>query len=82
MTTNSSDYATGNDNPMTEAQRVYLDNHAAQAGEPTPGDHLTKQEAARLIEELRAEAVEDIDPRIDILHDPNLDDNTNGQSAA
>jgi hypothetical protein len=42
--------------PMTDAQRIYLDTLSDQTGEPTPGEHLTKSEATRKIEELREEA--------------------------
>lgn len=44
------------DDPMTESQRVYLDNLANLTGEPTPDEQLTKSEAARKIDELRREA--------------------------
>lgn len=49
------EWETGGD-PMTDAQRAYLDTLSAQTGEPTPDEHLTKAEAARKIEELREEA--------------------------
>lgn len=42
--------------PATDAQRAYLDTLAGQTGEPTPGDHLSKAEASKKIEELREEA--------------------------
>lgn len=48
-------WATGGD-PMTDAQRAYLDTLSDQTGEPTPSDHLDKAEAAKKIEELREEA--------------------------
>lgn len=49
------DWKTGDD-PMTDAQRVYMDTLASQTGEPTPDDHLTKAEAAEKIEDLRDKA--------------------------
>lgn len=44
------------DGPMTDVQRVQLDNLSERTGEPTPDEHLSKAEAARKIEELREEA--------------------------
>ncbi|ERG64571.1 MULTISPECIES: DUF3072 domain-containing protein [Agrococcus] len=46
-----SDWVSGDD-PMTEAQRSYLDTLARQAGEELPAD-LTKAEASEHIERLR-----------------------------
>ncbi len=42
--------------PATDSQRIYLDTLSNQTGEPTPDDHLSKDEATRKIEELREEA--------------------------
>jgi hypothetical protein len=47
------DWATG-DEPMTAAQRSYLDNLAKQAGEQLPAD-LTKAEASKHIDRLRGQ---------------------------
>lgn len=46
------DWKTGDD-PMTDAQRVYIDTLAGQAGEPTPEENLSKAQAAKKIEDLR-----------------------------
>ena len=46
------DWKTGDD-PMTDAQRVYMDTLAGQAGEPSPDEDLSKAEASKTIEELR-----------------------------
>jgi DUF3072 family protein len=48
------DWKSGND-PITDAQQVYLDTLSAEAGEPTPREDLTKAEASEKIDELRAE---------------------------
>jgi hypothetical protein len=48
-----SEWVTG-DEPMTGAQRSYLDTLARQAGEQLPAD-LTKAEASENIERLQAE---------------------------
>jgi hypothetical protein len=45
------DWATG-DEPMTGAQRSYLETLAREAGEEAPGD-LTKAEASKRIDELQ-----------------------------
>ena len=45
------DWATG-DEPMTGAQRSYLETLAREAGEDAPGD-LTKAEASKRIDELQ-----------------------------
>ncbi|WP_353650564.1 DUF3072 domain-containing protein [Nakamurella sp. A5-74] len=47
-----SDWVSGDD-PITEAQKSYLDTLARQAGEELPAD-LTKAEASQHIERLRA----------------------------
>jgi hypothetical protein len=52
-------WQTGHD-PMTDAQRILLENLSNQAGEPSPEEHLTKAEASELIEQLRR-AVGDTD---------------------
>ncbi|WP_405217881.1 DUF3072 domain-containing protein [Agrococcus sp. Ld7] len=46
------------DDPMTEAQRSYLDTLAKQAGEELPAD-LTKGEASQHIERLRGQTGKD-----------------------
>jgi hypothetical protein len=48
-----SDWVSGGD-PMTEAQKSYLDTLAKQAGEELPAD-LSKAEASQHIDRLRAE---------------------------
>ena len=48
---NPEDWKTG-DEPMTGAQRSYLDTLSSEAGEPVEED-LTKAEASKRIEELR-----------------------------
>jgi len=48
-----SDWVSGDD-PMTEAQRSYLDTLARQAGEELPAD-LNKAEASENIDRLRSE---------------------------
>ena len=48
-----SDWVSGDD-PMTEAQRSYLDTLAKQAGEELPAD-LTKAEASQHIDRLRTQ---------------------------
>jgi Protein of unknown function (DUF3072) len=45
------DWATGEE-PMTGAQRSYLETLAREAGEEVP-DHLTKADASKRIEELQ-----------------------------
>jgi hypothetical protein len=42
------------DEPMTAAQRSYLETLARDAGEELPDEELTKAEASKRIEELRA----------------------------
>lgn len=49
------DWVTGSD-PMTDAQRVYIDTLAGQTGEPSPAEPLTKAQAAEKIENLREKA--------------------------
>lgn len=63
------------DEPMTSAQRLYLETLTAQAGEPSPDENLTKAEATRMIEALRTEADVPISESwdIDTDGDPNLD---------
>lgn len=46
------DWTTG-DEPMTGAQRSYLQTLAQQAGEPAPSDGLSKADASKRIDELR-----------------------------
>lgn len=41
------------DEPMTEAQRSYLETLAREAGESLEAEELTKAEASKRIEELR-----------------------------
>jgi hypothetical protein len=53
------DWKTG-DESMTEAQRSYLTTLAQEAGEDPPGD-LTKAEASKRIDELRARTGRGID---------------------
>ena len=48
---NPEDWKTG-DEPMTGAQRSYLDTLSSEAGEPVEDD-LTKAEASKRIDELR-----------------------------
>ena len=48
---NPDDWVTG-DEPMTGAQRSYLNTLATEAGEELPGD-LTKAEASKKIDELQ-----------------------------
>lgn len=50
-------WQTGHD-PMTDAQRILLENLSNQAGEPSPDDRLTKAEASELIERLRRDVGE------------------------
>ena len=47
------DWTTG-DEPMTGAQQSYLETLARRAGEEPPGDDLTKADASREIDRLRA----------------------------
>lgn len=63
------------DEPMTSAQRLYLETLTGQAGEPSPPENLTKAEATRRIEELRQEADVPVSESwdIDTDGDPNLD---------
>ena len=49
---NPDDWKTGDD-PMTAAQRSYLETLATQAGEETNTGDLTKAEASKRIDELR-----------------------------
>ena len=49
---NPDDWKTG-DEPMTKAQRSYLETLATEAGEEPPGEELTKAEASKRIDELR-----------------------------
>lgn len=51
------DWVSGDD-PMTEAQRSYLDTLAKQAGEELPAD-MSKAEASQHIERLRSETGKD-----------------------
>ena len=53
------DWTTG-DEPMTGAQRSYLDTLAREAGETLPAD-LTKAEASKRIDELQHETGRGID---------------------
>ena len=46
------DWKTG-DEPMTGAQRSYLETLASEAGESAPGDDLTKADASKRIDELQ-----------------------------
>lgn len=46
------DWTTG-DEPMTDAQRSYLQTLAQQQGKQLPADPLTKAEASKLIDSLR-----------------------------
>lgn len=64
------------DDPMTEAQRVYLENLANQTGEPTPDEQLSKAEASEKIGELRKEAgidADDTDGDIEVGDDDRSD---------
>ena len=47
------DWVSGDD-PMTGAQRSYLTTLSEEAGEEAPSDGLTKAEASKMIDELRA----------------------------
>ncbi len=49
------EWVTG-DEPMTGAQQSYLETLARQAGEDVSTENLTKAEASRRIDELRAKA--------------------------
>lgn len=51
-----SDEGKSGHDPMTDDQRINLDTLSDQMGEPTPGEHLTRAEAAEKIAELREEA--------------------------
>lgn len=42
--------------PMTDAQRIELEQLSHEVGDPTPDEHLTKAEASELIEDLRRKA--------------------------
>ena len=44
------------DEPMTDAQRSYVNTLARQAGEEEPDDDLTKAEASEKIDELKDKA--------------------------
>ena len=46
------DWKTG-DEPMTAAQRSYLETLAQDTGQDKPADDLTKAEASKLIDDLR-----------------------------
>ncbi len=46
------DWVTG-DEPMTAAQRSYLETLARDAGEDAPDENLTKAEASKRIDELQ-----------------------------
>jgi hypothetical protein len=48
------DWTTGDD-PMTDAQRSYLQTLAQQKGKELPADPLTKAEASKLIDQLRSD---------------------------
>jgi hypothetical protein len=52
---NPDDWKTGEE-PMTGAQRSYLETLATQAGEEANSDDLTKAEASKRIDELRKKA--------------------------
>jgi Protein of unknown function (DUF3072) len=52
---NPDDWKTG-DEPMTGAQRSYLETLATQAGEDVDNADLTKAEASKRIDELRKKA--------------------------
>jgi hypothetical protein len=52
---NPDDWKTG-DEPMTGAQRSYLETLATQAGEDVDNGDLTKAEASKRIDELRKKA--------------------------
>jgi hypothetical protein len=52
-----SDWVTG-DEPMTGAQRSYLETLATEAGQDAPG-HLTKAQASEEIDRLQAETGRD-----------------------
>ncbi|HEX8509532.1 MAG TPA: DUF3072 domain-containing protein [Propionibacteriaceae bacterium] len=54
LETDPSDWVSGDD-PMTAAQRSYLDTLARQAGEELPAD-LNKAEASQHIERLKSES--------------------------
>lgn len=62
------------DDPMTDAQRVYLDTLARQAGEPAPDDDMSKATASEAIDELRekADLDEDDNPDIDLEDEPDI----------
>ena len=47
------DWTTG-DEPMTGAQKSYLQTLAREAGEPAPADDLSKADASKRIDELQA----------------------------
>ncbi len=49
------DWTTG-DEPMTAAQKSYLQTLAQEAGAEAPGDDLTKAGASKLIDELQAKS--------------------------
>jgi hypothetical protein len=49
---NPDDWKTG-DEPITGAQRSYLNTLATEAGEPVDDEELTKREASKLIDELQ-----------------------------
>lgn len=49
---NPNEWKTGDD-PMTGAQQSYLETLASEAGEPIPGEDLTKADASKKIDELR-----------------------------
>ncbi len=65
------DWKTDND-PMTDAQRVYLDTLTTQAGEPAVPDTLSKAEASEQIDHLRKETGLGDTNDIDTEDDPSL----------
>lgn len=70
--TDPDDWKSGDD-PMTDAQRVYLETLARQAGEPAPDSDMTKAEASEKIDEYRQEAdIEDHNPDIDTEDEPDI----------
>lgn len=54
--TDHTDESGAKNDPMTDAQKIYLDTLSDQTGEPSADEHLSKDEAALKIEELRQEA--------------------------
>ncbi|OYW44141.1 hypothetical protein B7Z28_00310 [Candidatus Saccharibacteria bacterium 32-45-3] len=67
-------HETDHDDPPTEAQLLYMEVLAADAGEPTPTGEVTKEQAKQIIHELREKAHMDNESHgIDSESDPNLD---------